>query len=60
MIKDRAVGGQAVVCVGEAFFSPLSNSRTDEYGGPDMKNRARFPLEIQKNIRDAVGENMVI
>jgi 2,4-dienoyl-CoA reductase-like NADH-dependent reductase (Old Yellow Enzyme family) len=34
------------------FLSPLSNQRTDEYGG-SLENRMRFPLEIFKAVRDA-------
>lgn len=36
------------------FLSRSSNHRTDEYGG-SMENRMRFPLEIIKAIREAVG-----
>ena len=32
------------------FLSPLSNRRTDEYGG-SMENRMRFPLEVVKAVR---------
>ncbi len=34
------------------FLSPLSNNRTDEYGG-SLQNRMRFPLEVFEVIRDA-------
>ena len=34
------------------FLSPLSNHRTDEYGG-SLENRMRFPLEIFDAVRDA-------
>jgi 2,4-dienoyl-CoA reductase-like NADH-dependent reductase (Old Yellow Enzyme family) len=34
------------------FLSPLSNQRTDEYGG-SLENRARFPLEVLDAVRDA-------
>ncbi len=34
------------------FLSPLSNVRTDEYGG-SLQNRMRFPLEVFSAIRDA-------
>lgn len=34
------------------FLSPLSNERTDEYGG-SLENRMRFPLEVFRAIRDA-------
>ncbi|MES2392813.1 MAG: NADH:flavin oxidoreductase/NADH oxidase [Acidobacteriota bacterium] len=33
-----------------SFLSPLSNTRTDEYGGT-LANRARFPLEIIRTVR---------
>ena len=32
------------------FLSPLSNTRTDEYGG-NLENRVRFPLEIVRVVR---------
>lgn len=41
------------------FLSPLSNHRTDEYGG-SVENRVRFPLRIVKAIREAVGDDMII
>jgi 2,4-dienoyl-CoA reductase-like NADH-dependent reductase (Old Yellow Enzyme family) len=34
------------------FLSPLSNRRTDRYGGP-LENRMRFPLEIFDAVRAA-------
>ncbi len=34
------------------FCSPLTNHRTDAYGG-DLKGRLRFPLEVSQAIRDA-------
>lgn len=33
------------------FLSPLSNRRTDEYGG-SLENRMRFPLELAEAVRD--------
>lgn len=36
------------------FMSPLSNRRTDQYGG-DLQNRARFSLEIVAAIAEACG-----
>ncbi|MDC7125951.1 MAG: FAD-dependent oxidoreductase [Spirochaetales bacterium] len=41
------------------FLSPHSNVRTDEYGG-SPENRRRWPLEVIKAVREAVGEDMVI
>ena len=35
-----------------SFISPLSNVRTDEYGGP-LENRMKFPLEVLRAVREA-------
>ena len=34
-----------------SFISPLTNKRTDEYGGP-IENRMRFPLEVFRAMRE--------
>jgi 2,4-dienoyl-CoA reductase-like NADH-dependent reductase (Old Yellow Enzyme family) len=41
------------------FLSPLSNQRTDEYGG-SLENRIRFPLEVFDAVRAAVSPEMVV
>ena len=41
------------------FLSPLSNKRTDEYGG-SLENRMRFPLETARKVRDVVPENLPV
>ncbi len=41
------------------FLSPLSNVRTDEYGGP-LANRARFPLEIIRAVRAAFPADLPV
>lgn len=41
------------------WLSPDSNVRTDEYGG-SPENRRKYPLEVLKAVREAVGEDMVI
>lgn len=41
------------------FLSPLSNHRTDEYGG-SFENRTRFAVEIIDAIRAAVGRRLLI
>ena len=35
-----------------SFLSPLSNRRSDDYGG-SLENRMRFPLAVAKAVRDA-------
>ena len=41
------------------FLSPISNHRSDEYGG-SLENRMRFPLDIVKAVRKAVGSDFTI
>jgi len=41
------------------FLSPVSNKRTDDYGGP-LENRMRFGIEVAKSVRAAVGPDYPI
>ena len=41
------------------FTSPLTNKRTDRYGG-SLENRVRFPLEIVSRVRDELGEKVLL
>ena len=41
------------------FVSPLTNQRTDEYGG-SLENRARFVLEVLDRTRKLVGKDFII
>lgn len=41
------------------FFSPLTNKRTDEYGG-DVHNRIRIHLQVIRAVRKAVGDDFPI
>lgn len=41
------------------FLSPLSNKRSDKYGG-SAENRVRFPLMVIKRIKELVGDEMLI
>ncbi|NJL63467.1 MAG: NADH:flavin oxidoreductase/NADH oxidase [Methylacidiphilales bacterium] len=40
-----------------SFYSPLSNQRTDEYGG-SFENRIRLALEITRTVREVWSENL--
>ncbi|KAG1729280.1 hypothetical protein EDB19DRAFT_1744132 [Suillus lakei] len=40
-----------------SFLSPISNTRTDEYGG-SFENRIRLTLEVVDAIRDVIPEDM--
>jgi 2,4-dienoyl-CoA reductase-like NADH-dependent reductase (Old Yellow Enzyme family) len=39
------------------FLSPLSNRRTDEYGG-SLENRARLPLQVVAAVRAEIGDSV--
>ncbi len=41
------------------FIAKKTNLRTDEWGG-EYKNRIKFPIEIIRRTREAVGENFII
>lgn len=42
-----------------SFLSPVSNSRTDEYGG-DVEGRTRLIREVYAAVRSAVGEDVPV
>ncbi|MBI2519651.1 MAG: NADH:flavin oxidoreductase/NADH oxidase [Bdellovibrio sp.] len=41
------------------FLSPLSNKRTDEFGGP-LENRMKFPLMVAMALRDVWPKNLPV
>ena len=41
------------------FLSPLTNQRTDRWGG-SIENRARFLIDIVKDVRQTVGKNFSV
>lgn len=42
-----------------SFFSPNLNKRKDDYGG-SIEQRAAFPREVVKAVRDAVGDRVAV
>ena len=42
-----------------SFLSPYTNHRTDEYGG-SAENRARFPKNIIRKVREATGPDIIV
>jgi 2,4-dienoyl-CoA reductase-like NADH-dependent reductase (Old Yellow Enzyme family) len=42
-----------------SFMSPRLNRRTDQYGG-SWENRSRFPREVVRAVRDAVGDRIAV
>jgi 2,4-dienoyl-CoA reductase-like NADH-dependent reductase (Old Yellow Enzyme family)/thioredoxin reductase len=63
--QAQAAGFQMVMLQGghgwllHQFLSPLTNRRTDKFGG-SMENRARFPLMVIRAVRQAVGPQFPI
>ena len=43
----------------QQFLSPASNQRDDDYGGDELRRR-RFPLEVLRAVRDAVGPDVCL
>ena len=52
MVELHAAHGYLV----SSFISPVSNRRTDDYGG-SLENRMRWPLEVLRAMRAAWGED---
>jgi 2,4-dienoyl-CoA reductase (NADPH2) len=52
LVEISAAGGYLIA----EFLSPLTNKRSDEYGG-SLENRMRFLLEIIECIREKVGRD---
>lgn len=53
---------EILACTGyliSQFLSPVTNRRTDAYGGP-LQNRMRFGLEVIAKVREAVGPDMCL
>ena len=46
-------------CLVSMFFSPITNRRTDEYGG-SAENRARFARRIVERIKERVGRDFPV
>ena len=41
------------------FLSPLSNQRTDEYGG-DLEARAKFPVQVARAVREKFPQHLPV
>ena len=41
------------------FLSPLTNKRSDDYGG-DLQGRLRLPVEVVTAVREAVGDDYLL
>ncbi len=52
---ETMIGGHLI----GQFLSPVTNRRTDGYGGSE-ENRCRFGLEVHEEIRRRVGEDFIV
>jgi 2,4-dienoyl-CoA reductase-like NADH-dependent reductase (Old Yellow Enzyme family) len=55
VIEVHAAHGRLI----HSFLSPVSNQRSDRYGG-SLQNRARFACEVASRIRGAIGADLVL
>ena len=44
----------------DAFWSPNTNERSDEYGTQSLENRLRFSLDVLKEIRRQAGSDYIV
>jgi 2,4-dienoyl-CoA reductase (NADPH2) len=64
-VRAREAGFDCVEIMGSEgylinqFFSPLTNQRTDAWGG-SVENRTRFAVEIMQAVRDACGKDYAV
>jgi len=63
--RVREAGFDGVELLGSAgylinqFLSPMTNKRTDEYGG-SLENRLRYPLELINLVKERVGKDILV
>lgn len=60
--RDAGLDGIEIEAYGhllDAFWSPWTNRRQDEYGG-SLENRMRFSLEVLDEIRREVGRDFIV
>ncbi len=64
-VRAKKAGYDAVELLSSAgylldqFLSPVTNKRTDEYGG-SWENRIKFPLEVIRKVYERVGEDYTV
>jgi len=44
----------------DQFFWPATNQRADGFGGPELKERSRFAVEVMASVRRAVGPDFPV
>ena len=60
--KEGGLDGLETMTAGHLigqFFSPITNKRTDDFGG-SLENRCRFGLMVHEEIRRRVGDQFIV
>ncbi len=60
--KEGGLDGLEVIAYGhlvDQFWSPLTNKRSDRYGGA-LENRMRFSFEVLEAVRQEVGDDFIV
>lgn len=61
--RDGGLDGIEIEAYGhlfDAFWSPNTNERSDEYGTQSLENRLRFSFDVLKEIRRQVGNDYIV
>jgi len=61
--RDGGLDGIEIEAYGhlfDAFWSPNTNEREDQYGTQTMENRLRFSIEVLQEIRRQVGNDYIV
>ena len=62
-MKEGGMDGFEFECYGhlmDGFWSPLTNTRTDEYSTETFENRLRFTTRVLDAVREAVGPDFIV
>lgn len=61
--RDGGLDGIEIEAYGhlfDAFWSPNTNEREDQYGTQNMENRLRFSFDVLKEIRRQAGDDYIV
>ena len=62
-MKDAGLDGVEIEAYGhllDGFWSPLTNTRTDQWGAATLENRMRMSMDVLRAIRDRVGPGFIV
>ncbi len=61
-MKEGGMDGVEIEAYGhliDQFWSPLTNTRQDEFGG-SLENRLKVPLAIYRGVRERIGDDLIV